>query len=280
MVDIKYSQNFFTNQTLLRGMVERAGIASTDIVLDIGAGNGAITKELGKYSEHVIAYEFDNKYFKELERNLGDNPNVILENKDFLTSVLPMKGFKVFSNIPFASTTDIISKLTERDSSLLEAYLFVQEEAAMRFVGESITTQIATILNARYTFSIVKDLDRRDFSPVPSVDIVLLKITKKASQEREFGLYRDFVTYIFNQMNKSVVDTFEKIFTEKQMVYIKKYLKDNYWERPSEIKKDYYLELFQFFKLNGEKYKGRVQNYYQRYIQQHAKREKVNRTRS
>jgi 23S rRNA (adenine-N6)-dimethyltransferase len=280
MVDIKYSQNFFTNQTLLRGMVERANISLTDTVLDIGAGNGTITRELCKYSDHVIAYEYDNKYFKELERNLSDNPSVILENKNFLTSGLPTKGFKVFSNIPFASTTDIISKLTEKDSALLEAYLFVQEEAAMRFVGEPVTTQIATILNARYNISIVKELDRGDFNPVPGVDIVLLKISKKVSQEKEFGLYRDFVTYIFNQMNKSVVDTFEKIFTEKQMVYIKKYLKENYSERPSEIKKDYYLELFKYFKLNGEKYRGRVQNYYQRYMQQHSKREKVNRTRS
>ena len=54
MVDIKYSQNFYTNKTNLQRLIKLSGINSNDIVLDIGAGTGIITEELSKYAKKVI----------------------------------------------------------------------------------------------------------------------------------------------------------------------------------------------------------------------------------
>lgn len=278
MVDICYSQNFYKNANHLKEMVKNASFSSDDIVLDIGAGKGVIAQELSKYSDNVTAFELDTKYFRELTKNLSSLP-IKLINDDFLLTNLPTKDFKIFSNIPFALTSEIINKITAIDSSLIEAFLFVQEEAADRFLGEPFNTQIATILSSRYTFSIVEELDRYDFSPVPSVDIVLLKIVKRENPEVEFELYRDFVSYIFNQTNRFVIDTLKKIFTEKQMKYIKKYLLEKGYNTPSNIPRRYYLEIFQYFKMNGDNYKKKVRGYYQKHTEQHSKREKVNRTR-
>jgi len=278
MVDIRYSQNFYTNKEHLREMVRRALLSSDDIVIDIGSGSGIITEELSKYSENVIAFELDVDYFEKLKKNIPD-PKVQLNNEDFLDTEPPDKDFKIFSNIPFASTADIINKITAVNSHLREAYLFVQKEAAERYLGYPVNTQIATILNSRYTITIVEELDSRDFRPTPSVDIVLLKIAKKDKQGKEFEVYRDFITYIFNQTNSSVLDTLKKIFTEKQMPYIKKYLKEKNYSKPSEIPSEYYIEIFQYFKMNGEKYARRVRGSHLKYTQLHSKREKVHRTR-
>lgn len=278
MVDIRYSQNFYKNTNHLKEMVKNAAFSSDDIVLDIGAGNGVITQELAKYTENVTAFELDARYFRELTQNLSST-SIKLINDDFLLTKLPARDFKIFSNIPFSLTSEIINKITAIDSSLIEAFLFVQIEAADRFLGAPFNTQIATILGSRYTFSVVEELDRYDFSPVPSVDIVLLKIVKKQNPEIEFELYRDFVSYIFNQTNRLVIDTLKRIFTEKQMKYIKKYLLENGYNTPSDIPLGYYLEIFKYFKMNGDDYKKKIRGYYQKYTEQHSKREKVNRTR-
>ncbi len=278
MVDIRYSQNFYKNVNHLKEMVKNASFSSDDLVLDIGAGNGVITQELSKYTDNVTAFELDARYFKELTQNLSST-SIKLINDDFLLTKLPARDFKIFSNIPFSLTSEIINKITAIDSNLVEAFLFVQEEAAERFLGIPFNTQIATVLGSTYTFSIVEELDRYDFSPVPSVDIVLLRIVKKQNPEIEFELYRDFVSYIFNQTNRLVIDTLKKIFTEKQMKYIKKYLLENSYSTPSDIPLGYYLEIFQYFKMNGDSYKKKVRGYYQKYTEQHSKREKVNRTR-
>lgn len=179
MVDIKYTQNLYKNEENLKRIVESSNLHNNDIVIDIGAGKGVITQELAKHCDNVIAYELDPGYFGILEELFKDNPNVILKNEDFLTSTLQNKEYKVFANIPFSLTSDIINKITGIDSKLVEANLFVQKESSERYMGIFKNTQIAAILSSTYDLCVTEDFDRRDFNPRPNVDVVLLRITKK-----------------------------------------------------------------------------------------------------
>lgn len=279
MVGIKYSQNSYKNNEVLSELVKSANFSSEDIILDIGAGNGIITGELIKYTGKVIAYELDTALYDKLKKNFPSLSNTEIRNEDFLTTELPIENFKIFANIPFALTTDIINKITQTDSLLVEAYLFVQKESAERFIGVLKNTQISAILSSKFSLSIVEVFDRYDFEPIPNIDIVLLKISKKENPEKEFDLYRDFITYIFNQTNSSVIKTFKKLFTFNQLKHIKKYLNHNGYVKPSDIPSEYYLELFQYFKENGGNSKKRILNYYEKSLLQHSKREVIHRTR-
>ena len=279
MIDIKYSQNLYTNKEKLKETIKLSEINFSDIVLDIGASTGIIAEELSRYAKQVIAYELDQKYFKKLEEKFNNSSNIILKNENFLNIELPRKEFKIFSNIPFFITTDIINKITDVNSKLEEAFLFVQKESAERFAGEPKNTQIATILSFMYEIKIREKFQKKDFKPMPNVDIVLLNIRRKDFNKKDFQLYRDFITYIFNQMNYSVLDTFKKLFTYKQLKYINQYLNKNRYSKPTDIPLDYYLNIFQEFKLNGKNYINKVNGYYSKHLKQHSNREKVHRTR-
>lgn len=279
MVDIRYSQNFYKNKENLKRLIKLSGINSNDTVLDIGAGTGIITEQLSKYTKRVISYELDTEIFKILEERFSDYPNVVLKNENFLNTKLPKEVFKVFSNIPFSLTTDIISKITDIEYNLEEAFLFVQKESAQRYIGNPKNTQISTILSFVYEISIVEEFSRVDFKPIPKIDIVLLKFERKSFDKESYELYRDFVTYIFNQMNPSVLDTFKELFTYNQLRYIKEYLRTNNFSKPTEISSDYYSDIFMKFKINGNRYINRVDGYYSKHLNQHSKRESVHRTR-
>lgn len=279
MVDIKYTQNFYNNESKISKLVSSIGIQENDIVLDVGAGKGVLTNELGKYSKNVIAYELDSTYYEILKHSFHDRKNILLVNEDFTQVHLPKKPFKVFANIPFSLTADIVNKITSDESQLSEAYLFVQKESGDRFVGKPRNTQIATILSYRFNIEIVDTFQRSDFKPIPNVDIVLLKIIRRKNIESEYLLFKDFVTYIFNQMEKDVFDTLKKLFTFNQLKYIKDDLKKANYTVPSDIPKEYFLKIFQYFKTNGLDYRNRVNGYYKMHIFQHAKREKINKTR-
>lgn len=278
MIDLKYSQNFYTNYSFLQKMIASSNFFQEDTILDIGAGEGVITKEIYKYSKNIIAYELDSRYLKILKENTK-SINIDIHNENFLDTPLPNKPFKVFSNIPFSQTTQIISKLTDTHSQLEEAYLFVQKEASERYTGNPVNTQIATILSYEYEIIEVYELDRRDFRPIPDIDIAVIRIKRRDIQDDDYLLYRDFVTYIFNQTNGYVLDTLKKLFTFKQIGYIKKELEKNYYKKPSHIPSKYFLELFKYFKTNGEDYRKKVEGYYSQYNQKHSNREKVFRKR-
>ena len=271
MLDIRYSQNRYRNEMELEKIISSLGISKKDIVLDIGAGTGGISKILSKYCKEVIAYELDRNIFERLEREIedGEYENIKLLNKDFLTAGLPKKSFKVFSNIPFFDTSEIIRRFTKPGSKLKEGYLFVQKEAAERYIGNLVNTQVATILGGRYTVDILRKLYREDFKPVPDIDIVILRIIRKQKGMSDFNIFRDFITYIFNQRNSNVLDTFKKLFTFNQLGYIKKYLKKNSWNTPSDISKEYYLEIFEQFKKNDYKEINKVKGCYQRHLKKH-----------
>jgi 23S rRNA (adenine-N6)-dimethyltransferase len=279
MVDIKYSQNFYKNKRNLEKIIKSINFKPKDIIIDIGAGEGIISKELSKYSEKILAYEKDSELANVLKQKMEDYPQVDVINKDFLESELPEKSFKVFANIPFSITTEIITKITDINSKFTEGYLFLQKEAADRFVGEPKNTQIATILSSRYEIKIIERFNQKDFIPQPSVDIVLLKLKMKKNPEGEYLLFRDFVTYIFNQINKTAFDTLKQLFTYKQLKYIKEHLDNKLYIKPSDIPTDYYLELFKHFKSNGDKYLNRVRGYYNKHNKQHINIRKENRTR-
>lgn len=279
MVDIRYSQNLYTNKSSLQRLISNSGINADDIVLDIGAGRGIITEELSKYAKKVIAYELDDRYYEELKLKFDKYPNVFINKEDFLNTELPKEKFKIFSNIPFSITSDIVNKIADINSELQEAFLFVQKESAERYLGIPKGTQISTILSFMYEVSIFEELYREDFRPIPSVDVVLLSMKSKGLDSGDYELYRDFVTYIFNQMNGSVLDTFKKLFTFNQLKYIREYLKKNNYSKPTDIPSDYYIDIFQRFKTNGDRYMKVVKGYYVKHLDIHSSMEKVHRSR-
>lgn len=280
MVDIEYTQNFYNNTSKISKLVSSIGIKENDIVLDVGAGKGILTNELGKYSKNVIAYELDSEYYEILKHTFHDRKNILLVNEDFTKAHLPTRPFKVFANIPFSQTSDIINKITSDESQLIEAYLFVQKESAERFLGIPRNTQIATILSYRFEIDILDTFERRDFKPIPNVDVVLLKIVRRKNIENDYLLFKDFVTYVFNQTEKDVYETFKKLFTFNQLKHIKEDLKRRNYTVPSDIPREYFLKIFEYFKTNGLDYRNKVIGYFRMHVFQHSKREKINRTRN
>lgn len=147
--------------------------------MEIGAGKGIITKQLVTRAKQVLAIEVDEQLAKQLQNNFADVKNLTIINDDFLAWQLPTTPYKVFSNIPFNLTAEIIKKLTTDRVNFLSAYLIVQEKAAWRFTFDKGQTQIAILLSALFDCQIIAKLKRTDFKPVPKVNIVMLKLAKR-----------------------------------------------------------------------------------------------------
>ena len=283
---VAYSQNFLKNKSLVSGLIEKSSITKQDIVFEIGAGQGIITQELLNRSGKVVAFEIDKNLFNKLKERFDNEKSLELILGNFLAFPLPKKPYKVFSNIPFNITSAVIKKLTQASNPPEDAYLVVQRETAKKYAGkpyDSNNSQIAILLKPWFELVVVHNFKGSGFSPRPSVNTVLLKISKKGkpsiSDERK-SEYQDFVVYTFSQFKPNVVEGLSRVFGKKTITNLSEELNFSPRSKPSELEIKHWLGLFDYFsKRLTEKQKSKVKGSFARLVKQQGKLSKIHRTR-
>jgi 23S rRNA (adenine-N6)-dimethyltransferase len=220
-----HSQNFLHDSQFVASLVGMSSITSEDTVIEIGPGKGIITEQLVQLAGKVIGVEYAHDLALQLKEKFSNTSKVDIVGADFLKWSLPNYRYKIFSNIPFEYTTRIVEKILESSKAPDEAYLIMQDLAAKRFMGKPFDkdSQISILLQPFYSMSILCDIDKRQYRPVPSVDTVLAKFEKREKpliELKNMQEYRDFVVYGYNQWKPTVSDAFKDVFSYKQMKVI------------------------------------------------------------
>lgn len=276
------SQNFLRRPEFVSGLVEMTDISDKDLVVEIGPGKGIITDQLANAAKEVIAVEVDPKLAKGLERKFQGVENVTIVEKDFFNWQLPDENYKIFSNIPFNMTADIIRKLTETSTPPEVSYLIMQDKAFERFAGEPEEGQISLLLKPWFEFRVMTDISSSEFSPKPSVNTVLAEIRKRDQPFVDPKLrqsYRDFIIFGFSQWEPTVFDAYDDIFTYRQKKIIdgRSEIKG---KKPTELTLDQWLDLFKTYdNYVSDKKKELVKGAEERSEKRHRKHEKWHRTR-
>ena len=203
MTSVSYSQNFITDRKLINRIVHLSNIDKNDVVLEIGTGKGHLTAELCRKGGSVYSIEIDRKLYESTKEKLSGLSNLKLIHGDFLNYSLPKKGdYKVFANIPYFITSEIVEKLTRVSNSPADIWLVMEKGAAKRFMGLPRETEKSLLLKVNWDMEVIYHFRREDFHPMPSVDSVLLHFSKKAVPD----------------LNKNECYAFEK-FVEHSMKY-------------------------------------------------------------
>ena len=180
----KFGQNFLTVANLLDAIVRDAGVDDATVVLEIGAGAGALTRALSKAAKKVLAYEIDASLQPVLAETLSGCENTEVAFGDFLRADLPalekeLGEYRVVANLPYYVTTPVMMRFLEEAKRCTGLTVMVQEEVARRFTAEagtpdygSVTAAIALKGEAR----IMRKVPRTMFMPRPNVDSAIVRI--------------------------------------------------------------------------------------------------------
>ena len=139
----KYGQNFLKDDSIPKKIVAYSEIPEDTLVIEIGPGAGALTKELALCCKQVLAYEIDDSLSTILADNLKDYSNIDIIYGDFLTRNVKedLKRYSyshlyVIANLPYYITTPILLKLIEEHISVDKIVVMVQKEVGIRFSAE------------------------------------------------------------------------------------------------------------------------------------------------
>jgi 23S rRNA (adenine-N6)-dimethyltransferase len=165
------SQHFLRDSAVAAELVRLGGVGPGDLVIEVGAGDGAITAELARRAGYVVAIEIDPALARRLRRRFqGPAPVVIVEG-DVVRQGLPRLPFRVVSNVPFAATTRVLRMLLDDPrSSLEQAALLVQWEVALKRARERPSTLLGLSWAPWWNVTSARRVPATAFSPPPSVD--------------------------------------------------------------------------------------------------------------
>lgn len=220
-------QHLLNNKEVIKDIINIARISKGDLVLEFGAGKGAITNDLSNRARKVLAVEYDQKFIKKLDQL--ELKNTVIIKQDILKISLPREPFIVVSNIPYAITTPIMKKLLNNPlSSFQRGVLLMEKGAAKRFTSNYVKDPYVIAWRMWFDIQYVKGISRKNFSPPPKVDSAMVKINRKANPIVPYSDYLVFwglVDYVLKNPQLSLDYALRGAFTVPQIKRLKRNLR-------------------------------------------------------
>lgn len=218
----QFGQNFLSDPSTSKMIVERAGITDKDTVFEIGPGLGSLTINIAKASKKLTAIEKDTSLLpilnSELEAAGVSNTEVI--NASILDFVFPEitpdeaethdPRFILMGNLPYNISSQILAMLVENRKKFKKAVFMLQKELAQRIAsppGSRDYGRISVLVQYCGKIRFLAEIKKHLFFPAPDVDSSVIEIT--IPEEPEFRpldekCFFDTVRSAFGQRRKTL----------------------------------------------------------------------------
>ncbi len=190
-------QNFLEDAAALQQVLQAAEISSKDVVLEIGAGIGNLTRHLALAAGRVVAIEVDAALAAICRQQLQGQANIEVVVGDVLelpprTLGLP-PGYLVAANIPYYITSPILRHLLESQPRPRRIVLTLQKEVAARICATPpAMSLLAVSVQVHGAARVVAQIPASAFHPRPKVNSAILRIDCYERPRVEPGKLADF----------------------------------------------------------------------------------------
>ena len=174
-------QNFLSDDTVLSGIADAAGIPEHAAVLEVGPGLGSLTRHLAERAERVTAVELDKDLVPVLRKEFADCPNVEVVQGDILEfspdEYFTDGDYYVAANIPYYITSAVIRHLLEGKARPKRLALTVQKEVAERICaapGKLSLLALSVQVYGKADMPMI--IPAASFYPEPNVDSAVVRI--------------------------------------------------------------------------------------------------------
>ena len=148
-------------------MVAAAGVRPGELVLDIGAGEGALTAHLVRAGARVVAVELHPRRAGALRERF---PGITVVHADAASIRLPGRPFRVVANPPYGISASLLGTLLAPGSRLVAADLVLQRAVVRKYASDAAR---------RFSLTAGLTLPRRAFLPPPHVDSAVLVVRRR-----------------------------------------------------------------------------------------------------
>jgi 16S rRNA (adenine1518-N6/adenine1519-N6)-dimethyltransferase len=184
---VRLGQVFLADTNLLEAIVRDADLDPDDVVIEVGAGQGALSDRIASRVAHLHAIELDRRLAGDLEEVSARHPNLSVVWGDAMRidlGALEPAPTAVVSNLPYSIATPILLRTIAELPEVSAWTVMVQREIADRlraspgsrtYGGPSVLVQLACEIE------LLRTVDRAVFRPRPRVDSALVRLRRRAA---------------------------------------------------------------------------------------------------
>src|SRR5262245_38245226 len=204
----EYGQHFLVDENILGVIGRLAELQPDDVVLEIGPGEGVLTRYLAARVRYVHAVEIDESLAPKLQ---GFGANVDVTFGDALQLDLRGDATKLVANLPYNVATPLLVESLDGLPEIVLWCVMVQREVADRLFAQTRTkaygavSVLVQLVSERTGFHPVS---RTVFRPPPNVDSALVAF-KRLGLPYDFPRVKKIVTAAFAHRRKTLPNSLE-----------------------------------------------------------------------
>lgn len=219
----RLGQHFLKNRHVLKKIIQRISPGKDELIIEIGAGRGALTFPLAEKAGKVIAIEKDPSLIAFLQRKKVSNVMIIgkdvlkIDFDEMIKKGEKFKEVKIVGNLPYSISTPLLFKLLKAETLFSECLFLLQKEVAERICsqpGSKAYSPLSILFQVHFLTRLHFLVAPHCFSPPPKVYSALISLRKRGLplfQIEKEELFQKFLKEAFKHRRKILLNNLLKL---------------------------------------------------------------------
>ncbi len=210
----KLGQNFLQDISIIKQIVKALDISKDDIVVEIGAGSGNLTRELVKEKKLIYALEFDRDLAEKLRKKITESNLCIhvgdariIQPEEFLNS----NDYKLVGNLPYYAANRIMRNFLYSRNPPSMAVIMLQKEVAQKLICmQGKNSFLSVNFGIHWASTILRYVSPEVFIPKPKIESAIVLMKRKENpliKYEELSLFFNLLKWGFNSPRKKIYNS-------------------------------------------------------------------------
>lgn len=221
----RFGQNFLRDQQVIDRIIQSIGPTENDHLVEIGPGQGALTKQLAASGAKLDCIELDRDLADHLSKQFKDFENVTIHQQDILKFALEelteqQQSLRVIGNLPYNISTPVLFHLLKSHSLIKDMTFMLQLEVVQRLaagVGDKNYGRLGLMLQYFCQVEHLFNVPATAFTPQPKVNSAIVRLTphaKPTRQAKDVACLQIVIRTAFNQRRKTLKNSLKTMISE------------------------------------------------------------------
>ncbi len=246
----RFGQNFLQSQPIIQQIISTIHLQPTDTVVEIGPGQGALTKPLLQILNALTAIEIDRDLHAFLTEKFEKTGKLSIIEGDALAIDYTSLGnsLRIIGNLPYNISTPLLLHLIRHAAHIKDMHFMLQKEVVQRMSAPSGTSnfgRLSVITQYYCAVDYLFTVPASAFYPEPKVESAVVRLvpyTVSPYPAVDVTSLQTLVTTAFSMRRKTLANNLKPVITANQL----EQLAINPGLRPEQIQIEEFIKITNF----------------------------------